>query len=1017
MFSVRKPVFTTMLVLVFLVLGAFSYRRLKVDLFPEVSFPFVTVTTLYPGAGPEEVETQITEKIEDEVIAIANVRRVQSVSRENVSLIFIEFELGTKVDFAAIEVKDKVDAIRFRLPRNAEDPSVLKFDIGAIPVLDLALTGTLPLEELFRLADTKVKEAFARVPGVSSVTVIGGKEREIHVELDNQQLKGYGLTLMDVYQTIATSNLSVPAGRITRGDSEYSIRLLGEFTNLNTLADLRIPTPTGHLVALSDVGKVVDSFKEQRADARLDGVPSVGISIQKRSDANVVETVNEARKTIEALRQTLPADVSLEIVRDTSKFIRSAVRDVLVSLLLGVLLTSAVLYLFLHDIRSTVIVTLVMPASIFATFLLMDFAGFTLNLMSLLGLGISIGTLVANAIVVLESIASRLERGEPPRQAAETGTRIVWLAVTASALTNVVVFVPIGFMSGIVGQFFKQFGLTVVFATMFSLFVSFTLTPMLASRLLRPSHESVQRSLFRGFFRAWDRAFTVFQRGYAKSLRWALEHRFLVALGTTVAFGVGVFLFRFIGSDFIPKFYANEILVHVEMPAGSSLERTNRRIQHIEAVAKTLPETRGLYSTLGRSGSGEEGVEYGQVLVRLDPNRKRSTETILNELRSKLLAEVPDVELAFETSQGAQGSAYDITIEIQGPELTELARLAKSIHRLVEETPGLADVHTNFKPGKPELVIRLDRDRLNAYRLSMAQVGSLLRASFSGEVASLFREKGEEYDILVRLSEKDRQHIEDVGRLLVRTSGTAIPLSELGVVEFRGGPTQLNHTNKLRTVTVEANIVQGDLGSALRTLKAKTDALDLPPGYSVTYTGQAERQAESFASILTALVIAIILTYMVLAALLESFVHPFTIMMTLPLGLVGASLALVISQLMLNIFSLMALVMLVGIIVNNAILLLDLTGQLRREGMGIREALMEACPARFRPILMTNLAIVAGMLPQALSQGDVAVVQASMAVVMMGAVIVSTAFTLYTIPVVYIWFDKLAKAPNGGQHV
>jgi HAE1 family hydrophobic/amphiphilic exporter-1 len=1012
MFAVRKPVFTTMLVLVFIVLGIFSYRRLKVDLFPEINFPFVTITTLYPGAGPEEVETQVTEKIEDEVIAIANVKRVQSVSRENVSLVFIEFELGTKVDFAAIEVKDKVDAIRFRLPRNAEDPAVVKFDIGARPVMDLALTGTRPLNELFELADTKVKDAFARVPGVSSVTVVGGKEREIHVDLDNRKLKGYGLSVMDVYQAIATSNLSVPAGRITQGDSEYSIRLLGEFTELDTLSDLRLVTMSGNIVSLSDVGQVVDSFKEQRTDARLDNTPSVGISIQKRSDANVIETVDGAIKAVESLRNSLPSGVSLQIVRDNSEFIRAAVRDVLVSIVLGIVLTSAALYLFLHDLRSTVIVTLVMPASIIATFLLIDFAGFTLNLMSLLGLGISIGTLVANSIVVLESISARIEQGDAPRTAAERGTRSVLIAVTASALTNVVVFVPIGFMSGIVGQFFKQFGLTVVFATIFSLFVSFTLTPMLASRLLRPADGHGRGSPLRGFFRVWDRMFGALRSGYAVSLRWSLRHRAVVALGTTAAFAFGIYLFRFIGSDFMPKFYSDEIVANVDMPAGSSLERTNRRIAQIEEIAKTIPETVGLYTTLGRSASGEEGVEYGQVIIRLDPNRKRPTDVILNELRPKLLSEVPDVELAFETSQGGGGSAYDITIEIQGTELSELTKLADSVRGFIEETPGLADAHTNFKPGKPELAVVLDRNRLNAYHLSMAQVGGLLRSSFTGDVASVYREQGEEYDIVVRLSDEDRRRLDDVGRLLVRASGTAIPLSELGAVEFRGGPTQLNHTNKLRTVTVEANIVSGDLGSALRTLRAKTDRLPLQPGYSVTYTGQAERQAESFASILTALALAIILTYMLLAALLESFVHPFTIMATLPLGLVGTSMALVLSRLTLNVFSMMAIVMLVGIVVNNAILLLDLTSQLRRRGWGMREALTEACPARLRPVIMSNLAIAAGMLPQALSTGDVAVVQASMAVVMIGAVIVSTVFTMYTIPVIYTWLDRLAKAPE-----
>ncbi|MBM3213546.1 efflux RND transporter permease subunit [Candidatus Poribacteria bacterium] len=1012
MLPVRKPVLTTMMVLVFIVLGAVSFMRIKVDLFPEISFPYVTVVTIYPGAGPGEVETQLTEKIEDEVVAISRVKRVMSTSRENVSVVAIEFELGTDVDLASIEVKDKVDAIRFSLPQSAEDPSVTKFDIGAAPVMDLSLSGSLPLEDLYELADTKLKDAFSRVDGVSSIAIVGGKEREIQVNLDSRALNSYGLSPMEVYQTVAMSNLSVPAGRVVEGPTEYSVRMLGEFGSLAELEAIRIPTMTGGSVRLTDVATVVDGFKDQRSLARLDGNPSVGITIQKRSDANVIETVDGIAKAIDRLADVLPSGVDIAVVRDSSTFIRSAVRDVIISIILGIVLTSAVLYLFLHDLRSTVIVAIVMPASIVATFLLIDFAGFTLNLMSLLGLGISIGTLVANAIVVLESISSQIDRGESPRSGTEIGVRQVMVAVIASATTNVVVFAPIGFMSGIVGQFFKQFGLTVVFATLFSLFVSFTLTPLLASRLLRSSAPVPSHGPLSALFRLWDRAYGALQESYGRTLVWSLKHRLLTIVMATALFVGGIYLFKFIGSDFLPQFYSDTITIGIQLPPGASLDATDQRVSQIEAIARKLPETVSVASSLGRGSSGQEGVEFASTMLILDPDRKRRGGVIVGELRSLLITEVPDVDLSFDTSQGGGDSGMDVSIEVRGQDLDELTALAESVKALVDATPNLVDSRMSHRSGKPELAVQLDRDRLDRFHLSLAQVGGLLRTSLTGEVASVYREGGEEYDIRVRLDESDREQLEDVDRLLVRVGETSVPLVDLGEVSFRRGPAELTHTDKQRTIAVEANIASGDLGSTIAALRAQTNGMRLPDGYSIHYTGQAEMQQESFASIVTALILAIILTYMLLAALLESFVHPFTIMLTLPLGLAGASAALLISRLSINIFSLMAIVMLVGIVVNNGILLLDLTRQFRVQGMAMRDALIAACPLRLRAILMSNVAIVAGMLPQALSTGGVAAVQSAMAVVMIGGVTVSMVFTLYVIPVAYTIVDRVARAPE-----
>ncbi|MDA1190541.1 MAG: efflux RND transporter permease subunit, partial [Candidatus Poribacteria bacterium] len=748
--AVRKPVLTTMLVSVFVVMGLFSYTRLTTELFPEVAFPVITVTTLYPGAGPNEVQSQLTELIEDEVVAISNVKRVNATSQEGVSVVLVEFELGVDVDLAAIEVKDKVDAIRFLLPEDSEPPSVVKFDIAATPVMDVTLSGARPVEELFQLADTQVKDAFARVGGVSSVTLVGGKEREIEVALNNRKLQDYDLSITDVVGAIAAANLSVPAGTIIQKDAEYGLRMVGEFTSVEELNEVYLINRRNETISLTDIGVVRDTFKDQRELARFNGNTSVGLTIQKRSDANVIETADGLNKEIAALRAALPSDISIDIISDGSTFIRSSVRDVLISIVVGIGLTSVILFLFLHNVRATIIAAIAMPTSIVATFILLDFAGFTLNLMSLLGLGISLGTLVANAIVVLENIARHVQEGKDPKDAAEIGTDEMVVAVLAATMTNVMVFTPIAFMAGLVGQFFRQFGLTVVFATLFSLLVSFTLTPMLASRLLRPASATKRKSLFSGAFRAWDAMYGLLERGYRGSLAWSLSHRVIVLGMTALVFAGGIYLFKFVGSEFVPTFDQGLVRVGLEMPAGTSLERTNLALERIEEIAAKVPEARDLYTTLG-GGGGATGVEFGQVVINLKEDRQRDGTVILADLRESLVGTIPDAQLTFDLSQGSGGGGQaDITIDVTGLELEPLSQLADAVTLAAKETPGTADVRASHKSGKPELAVQLDRRKLGELKLSVAQVGSALRTNYSGAIASTYREAGEEYDIRVR---------------------------------------------------------------------------------------------------------------------------------------------------------------------------------------------------------------------------------------------------------------------------
>ncbi len=1020
--AVTRPVLTTVIVAAVLVLGLFSYTRLVVDLFPDVEFPFVTVTTIYPGAGPDEVESQISERIEDAVSTIAGIKRIDSISRESLSLILIEFELGVDQDQAGIDVKEKVEQITNDIPSGAEQPQVVKFEMGALPIVDLALTGPYNLRELYETADRQVRDAVAQAEGVASVTIVGGRKREIRVALDPAQLVAFQLDASTVVAAIARGNVSVPAGRVIEPDGEFSIRVLGEFDDLRELRRLPVPLADGGFVRVSDLGRVIDTTEEARDLARLDGVGSVGISVQKRTDANTVETAAAVRDKVEELALFLPAGMRIDVVRDNSTFIRQAVRDVLINMALGILFTTVLLYLFLHSIRTTVIAAVAMPTSIIATFLLIDFGGFSINIVTLLALGISIGVLVANAIVVLESISRHLDAGEDPVTAARAGTDEVAIAVVATAMTNVVVFTPIAFMGGVIGMFFYEFGLTVVFATLFSLLVSFTLTPMLAAKLMRPREQEEmdrgekkrRRSLLSilgaplwGLARLWERGYMTVENGYRAALRWSLRHRVRTTLVVVAVFVGGIFLFGFVGGEFFPESDNGYIQVVLNFPAGTTLEQTDALMTEVEAIVRReAPEIESILATVGGES---KGVEDGDLAIRLTPvgERDRDIFEIMNRLRESL-AVIPAADVGVQRFSEF-GESKSIIVEVLGPDLDRIVDIATQIRDDMTQIAGLADIELSSKPGRPEIVWYPDRDELGKRYLPVIAAGMELRSLYEGEVASVFREGGEEYDIRVRFEESLRKSKEGLRRVMFATADGLVPIGALGTIERQRGLSEITRKNRARMVSVTANLSSGTLVETVDAIRERVALIDMPPGYRVEYAGDIEMLGESFAEIYKALVLAILLTYLVLAAILESFVHPLTIMFTLPLGLVGVSAALVLSGATINIMSLMAIVMLVGIVVNNAILILDLASRLRKEGKDAHAAIFEAASRRFRAITMTTLAIIAGIFPQAVG-GSGAAYTVAMAVVTMGGVIAAGSLSLFIIPVVYTWLDRLSRA-------
>ena len=1007
---VDHPVLAVMLNLVFIFLGVVSFSTLTMDLFPQVDLPVVTVRTLWRGAAPKEVESQITKEIEDAAAAISGIRNIESSSLDSVSIVTIRFEFGTDVNFAHIDVKDKVDAILARLPDGVDPPIVEKFDLGASPLMELMLTGNLPLRELYRLADEDVKDALSQVQGIASVDILGGEKREIQVNLSKERLKGYGLSITDVVRAIDVGNMSMPAGRITQSKDEFTVRMQGEFTSLSELWHLDIFLQSGGAIKLGELASVDDALAEKRMTARYDGKEGISLSIVKLSDAQPIELVDDVRQIIKELEAQLPGDVRIEVIKDESINIVDSVNDVQTNIIIGIILTSIVLYLFLHNLRMTIIVAVVMPTCILSAFLLMSTFGFTLNIMSMLGLGLSIGTLVVNAIVILENVTRRLDAGEPPKIAAVEGAREVTIAVIGSTMTNIFVFIPIAFMSGIVGSFFIEFGLTVVFATIFSLWVSFTMTPMLAAYLLKPKEMG---HVPNPFFRLWDRGIQRLEEGYARILGWSLRYLWVNVLVAVLLIVGSVLLAGTLGSEFIPKSNGDFIIIGVELPPGTTLTETDEMTLEMEAVLKTSPEVKDVLTKIGRSGRANEGVEYAELLVVLPKDHEKHILEVNKELRSALEGKFPGVirQQVLPGIGGLPGGA-DISIELLGNETEKLTEITNQVKGILDNMPELVETKTTVRTGKPELTFFPDRNRLKDYGITVAEVGQVLNYSLTGAVASTYQEGDEAYDIRVQLAKTDVSIAEHVDRVLIRTQKGLVPLSTLGALVERSGETQIARKDKQKLFVVEANILYGSLGEITRQIQQQMDQISLPPGYRIRMGGDAEEQAESFQAIAVALVQAIILTYMLLAALLGSYRHPFTIMLTLPLGFVGAVLSMSVFGLSINIFSLLALIMLVGIVVNDAILLLDQTRIFRQEGLPIKEALLKACPLKLRTIIMTNLTIIISMFPQTLGDRGTAIMRATLAGVEIGAIIVQTACTLTVIPVLYVILERFSAREN-----
>ncbi len=1008
-FSVRRPVSATMLIMSLVVVGWFSFQRLGVDLFPRVEIPTVTITTTLAGAGPEEIETRITKPIEEVVNTISGIDELRSVTTEGLSRVLVIFHIERDLDAAAQDVRDKVATIVAQLPEDTDPPIVDKFDIDATPVLYLTVSGDRSLKELTEIARKQVKDRLEGAPGVGAIRLIGAREREIAVDIEAERLEGYGLTLQEVGRALSTENLEIPAGRVVEGPAESGVRTLGRVRGVPDFGLVPVAVRSGTPIRIGDLGSVSDGVVEPRSLSRFNGVNAVTLTVRKQSGENTVAVVDAVRERLSSVERMLPPGVTLHVSRDQSRFIQHSVSELEQHIVVGGVLASLVVLLFMGNLRSTLIAAVAIPTSVIATFALIYAMGFTLNRITLLALTLSVGIVIDDAIVVLENIFRHIEeKGLTPLQAAKSGTAEVGLAVSATTLSLVAVFIPLAFIPGITGRFLNSFGVTMAFAIMVSLLVSFTLTPVLCARWLRPGGGG------RGHGSRDSRLFAPIDRGYMVLLRWSMNHRWLLA-GLAIALVVAIpAIARRVGASFMPEDDRAEFEVNVKLPQGVSLARVDEVLRATEGAIRPIPEVTGLLTTVGGEG---DTITNAQIIVLLTEHaeRKRHQFAVMDDVRKAIVPLRSLARISVDNPPPVSGSGFraaEINYNIRGPDLAGVEDLARKLQRRMEAMPGIVDVDTTAEPGKPELQVHIDRAKAADLGVRVADIASALRVMITGQVVTQFKEGADLYDVRLRLREADRDTAAALARLTVPSSTLGqVRLENVVTVRPGTGPAQIERQNRERQVALLGNVATGKaLGDALEAIGREATAIGLPPGYTTDVSGRAKLYAETVAGFRTAILLSLVFMYMILAAQFESYLHPLTIMLSLPLAVPFALLSLWATGHTLNLFSGLGILLLFGIVKKNSILQVDHTIALRREGLPREEAILRANRERLRPILMTTIALVAGMMPAALARGAGSESAQSIAIVVIGGQTLCLLITLLVTPVAYAMFDDLEEA-------
>jgi hydrophobic/amphiphilic exporter-1 (mainly G- bacteria), HAE1 family len=1008
--SIKRPVFAFMMTAALVVLGAFSYRELGLDLMPKTDYPVVIVNVSLPGASAEEVENQITKPIEEVVNTISGIDELRASSDQGFARCFITFVLEKDIDTAVQDVRDKVATIVARFPEDAKPPVIQKIDPDAAPILTLAISGERSAKEVTEIVDKKIKQVLETVPDVGDVQFSGERRREIQLLLNADRLNAYGLTVDQVRSAVQRQNVEIPGGMFLAGPSEIALRTMGRVQKVDDFNRVILTYRDGSVITFSDIGRVLDTVEEPRGLARLDGRPAVTLQIRKQSGTNTVEVVDRVMERLERIKQTLPADIRVFTTRDQSKFIRRSFEEIQHHLLVGGLLAAMVVFFFIRNLRTTVIAALAIPASIIGTFTFMKAFGFTLNNMTMLALSLATGIVIDDAIVVLENIFRYVEeKGVHPKQAAGRATNEIGLAVMATTLSLVVIFLPVAFMTGQIGRYFFSFGIASAAAILLSMFVSFTLTPALCSTWLRPSDAGGhgKSTKKRGFYAAVDRL-------YGHMLVWSLHHRPIMIVIALVVSASAVMIFPRVGKELVPDDDQSEFSVNVRLPKGTNFYRTDEYIQPIEQELRNMKHVETVLAQVS-PGRGEFYVGLSPLESRTVSQQElmRQARVSMRKYAGARISVSGGTDISGASTGGGRGgggSTNRLYILIQGPEIQQLQDYTQQLMTKIRTIPGTVDVDTFFEPTQPELRVHIDRTRAADLGVGIDSLASSLRLLVGGDEVSRFKDGDDQYIVKLRLDEQFRNSAASMGDLWIPAGGgKVVRVSDVAKLGIEAGPASIDRYNRQRQISVTANLDRVPLGQVIEAAQAKIDELNLKPGYMAVFGGSARTLSEASSDFVLAVLLAVAFIYMVLASQFNSFIHPLTIMVALPLSFPAGLLALMAFGMTINVYSAIGLMMLFGIVKKNSILQVDYTNTLRAEGMERHEALIQANHVRLRPILMTTISIIAGMLPIAFGKGAGSGSRASMAVTIIGGQMLCLLLTLLITPVVYSYFDDLRE--------
>ena len=1019
-FGVKRPIATLMLFSALILMSITALFKLNIDLFPEIEPPIISVLTYWPGASAEDVEKNVTKYLEDRLITVNNLDELTSKSITNLSLIQCKFEWGTDLDTASNDIRDKIELAKRDLPPDIEKPVLFKFSSATAPILFMTVTADVSWPRLYYITDKIIGDELRRVPGVGAIVLYGGDKRQINVYFDLDKIKAYNLSLYKIREILKSENLDIPTGSIKLGKREYYLRIPARYKTVEEIKNCVVGYFHGNPIYLKDIAQVSDSFEERIMNGWGDGKPAIVVLLQKQTGKNTVEVADRVKEKLKKIEKILPRDVKINIVEDNSEYIKNALNQLKNTLFQAIILVIIVVFVFLLNIRSGIIVAITIPCSLIISFLLLYLGGYTINVVSLMSMAIAAGMVVDNAIVVVENITKHIERGSYPHIAAIYGTSEMGMAITASTFTTVVIFIPLMFVTGITGIMFKQLGYVITATLLTSLFTALTLTPMLSSKFL--TLESKKNSFTKKIHKSLDKL----DERYKSLLTWALKHRKTVIAISLLIFIPTIFLLKFIGTAFVPEPDAGFVSISFRLAEGTRLEETSRLIDKINQwIAKEIKpeELRHTYGFAGQTEKGfgealgfEEGSNCGEVGLKLvDKDKRRRSDKEIAAILREYLKHVPGITrtkviATNPISAVLMGGTKPIVIEVLGYNLEESLKVARKIKKIVQEIPGAVDVSLSFKDPRPEIWIEVDRKKAASLGLNIAIIADAIRTYFYGNNPTDFRDAGEDYDIFVRLTDKDKNRLETLPEVPIFTpDGRMILLKNIAHIKEGTGLTEIERKNRQRIIKVEADTYKRSLGEVTRDIKKKLEKLNLPPGVTIQFGGYIKEQREAFKDLKWLLLLGIILTYMVMASLYEGFLDPFVIMFSVPFAFTGVIWAFLITGIILNIISFMGIVMLTGIVVNNAIVLLDYTHLLQKRGLSLYEAIIEAGRSRLRPVLMTTLTTIFGMLPMALDKGVGSEIWNALGITVIGGLSLSTLITLILIPTLYSILEEWRK--------